>query len=234
METTVITDFRVIGYGEKSQPVIEQVKALGFEGLMTEVITETDNLASEVDNKMVIVLVPEYFEGLDDLLKRFYQSGVLTILIAANNFDLSPDVCDSRTTVPLEQFAEVVKILAHALFIQGTINYDFNDLSLTLRNTDNFYTYKAEGKFTEAVDSLSKQSGIFEGAENGTLLIIINRDKTNVSVEDIDLLSKYICTLPENINMRWALYNDDTLPADTVRISVIIAGKNCKNSRLDR
>ncbi|MDE5877850.1 MAG: hypothetical protein K2H47_10200 [Muribaculaceae bacterium] len=234
MEATVITDLRVIGCGEKSQPIIEQVKAFEFEGLVTEVITETNNLTSEVDNKMVIVLAPEYFEGLDKLLKKFYQSGVLTILIAANNFGLSSYVCDSHTTVPLEQFAEVVKILVQALFIQGTINYDFNDLSMTLRNTGNFYTYKAEDRFAEAVDSLSRQSDIFEGAENGTLLIMVNRDKTHVRVEDIDLLSKYLGTLPENINMRWALYNDDTLPADTVRISIIIAGKNCRINRVDK
>lgn len=231
MRDTVVSCFRVIGCGIKSQTLIEQVSALGFDGLKTEVVTESDDLYPSPDDQMVIVLAPDYFDGLDNLLKKFYQAGVLTILISAHNFGLSPDVCDSRTTVKPEQFAGVVKTLLGSILIQGFVNYDFNDLSLTLRNTGNFYVYEAEGKFAEAVDSLSKQSGILEGAENVALLIMVNRDKTRVGVEDIELLSKYFRTLPENINMRWALYNDDTIPADTVRISVIIAGENCRNNK---
>ncbi|MDE6668464.1 MAG: hypothetical protein K2K26_02130 [Muribaculaceae bacterium] len=234
MKDTVVTGFRVIGCGIKSQALIEQVRVLRFDGLKTEVVTESDVLSPDSDDQMVIVLAPDYFEGLNNLLKKFYQAGILTILISACNFDLPSGVCDSCTTVKPEQFADIVKVLAGSLFVQGFVNYDFNDLSLTLRNTGNFYIYEAEGKFAEAVNSLSKQSGIFEGAENGALLITVDRDKTQVRVEDIELLSKYLSTLPENINMRWALYNDDTLSADTVRISVIIAGKNCRNNRLEK
>ncbi len=224
MADILLSNFRVIGCGEQSQPVIEQIETLKFNGLKTELVTVADGLNPAADDQMVIILAPDYFEGLDELLKTFYQTGALTLLIAADNFNLSTGICDSRTTVSLEQFTVVVKTLVNALSSQGIVNYDFNDLALTLRNTDNFYVYETAGGFAEAIDAISELSGKYENVENMSLLVTVNRDKTQVRVEEIGLLSNYFATLPEDTNVKWALYNDNTLPSDIIRISVIVAG----------
>lgn len=224
-------NFRVIGYGEELSSVIQQIKAFGYDGLEACVVTSFREIAPADDDKMVIVLAVDHREGLVELLRTFYQAGVLTLVITDRDINLPPDACDSRTTVPVDKFAGTVKDLVAPIFNHGIINLDFNDHQTMLRNTSKFVVCAADARggnsrIADAIASFSGKIPAGKNVERMLLAITHNRNlNPPLAIKEVAPITEFIKTLPETLDIVWGVQIDDTLPDDTVRLSVIAAGK---------
>lgn len=226
--------FRVIGYGETTRNLIKQIQALGYDCLACAMVKSPDEITPTDEDKMVIVLTMGNQTGLEDLLKSFYQAGVLTLLVSECDFTLTDEVCDSHTVAETSQFTDIVKSLVNPIFRQGRITYDFTELSRTLHDTGRFEICQADGRgihcrIPNAISSISNRIGTGNGIENMSLIIISsNHPEPPLSANELAPFHDFIGSLPENLNVIWAMYDDDALPADIIRISAIVAGKRMK------
>ncbi len=224
-------NFRVIGFGGELSSVIQQIKAFGYDGLEARVVTSFREIAPADDDKMVIVLAVDHREGLVELLRTFYQAGVLTLVITDSDINLPPDACDSRTTVPVDKFVVTVRDLVTPIFNNGMINLDFNDQSTTLRNTSKFVVCAADARggdnrIADAIASFSGKIHAEKNIERMLLAITHNRNlNPPLAIKEVAPITEFIKTLPETLDIVWGVQIDDTLPDDTVRLSVIAAGK---------
>lgn len=226
--------FRVIGYGDSFQDLIHAIKAIGYEGLQTDVLKEGDVILPIDEDKMIIILCSAASEGLESLLKTFHQAGVLTIVISTDQLDIPADTYDSLMVANRREMIGAVKTLMNPVFYQGRINYDYNDLAYTLRDSIHFITLTATGSGTDrmknAVASLSDMFPIDERVENISLIIQANERaiETPLCMDEMALITDYIGQLPESVNVIWGMYNDDKLDGNTIGLSVIASGKNIK------
>lgn len=224
-------NFRAIGYGEELTSVIQQIKSFGYDGLEARVVTSFREIAPADNDKMVIVLATDYREGLVELLKTFYQAGVLTLVITNSDINLPPDVCDSCTTVPVDKFAVTVKDLVAPIFNHGIINLDFNDHQTMLRNTSKFVVCTADARgggsrISDAIASFPGKIPAGEHVERMLLSITHNRNlNPPLAIKEVAPITEFIKSLPETIDIVWGVLIDDSLPDDTVRLSIIVTGK---------
>lgn len=224
--------FRVLGFGESFHCLIQEIKQLGYEGLQADVLTEGDTLIPTDEDKMLFILCSADCMGLECLLNTFHQAGVLTIVISTDSLNISNQLYDSLMVAERDEMISVVKTLLNPVFYQGRINYDFNDLAYTLRDSYHFITLTATGsgkdRMKNAVASLSDMFPIDEGDENMSLIIRANDRviEPPLCMEEMTLIADYVGQLPESVNVIWAMYNDETLDCNTVGLSVIASGKN--------
>ncbi|MDE6238000.1 MAG: hypothetical protein K2M45_09050 [Muribaculaceae bacterium] len=229
--------FRVIGYGDSFQDVIQEINEIGYDGLQAKILSEGASFAPTDEDRMTIFLCSSECRGLESLLNTFHQAGVLTIVISTDSLNIPTQSYDSLMVAGRNEMISVVKSLLNPVFYQGRINYDFNDLVYTLRDSYHFITLTAAGSGTDrmknAVTSLSDMFPIDEGVENMSLIIRAN-DKViapPLCMEEMSLITDYIGRLPESVNVIWAMYNDETLDCHTVGLSVIASGKDMDITR---
>lgn len=226
--------FRVIGYGESFQDLIQEINKIGYEGLQTDVLKEGDVILPTDEDKMIIIFCATACEGLENFLKTFHQAGVLTIVISTDQLEIPADTYDSLMVANRSEMISAVKTLMNPVFYQGRINYDFNDLAYTLRDSSLFITLTATGSGTDrmkkAVASLSDMFPTDEGFENMSLIIRANERAIEppLCMDEMSLITDYIGHLPESVNVIWGMYNDDKLDSKTIGLSVIASGKNIK------
>ena len=127
----------------------------------------------------------------------------------------------------------VVKSLLDPLFMQGKICFDFNDMSTCLRNSGCFFieeaiSTKKDGRLEDAINQfkvpvLDKR---FDAAEFAVLIIYHNPDmEPPLAMREIVSLNEYLSSMPENIDLFWAIFRDDKMSANEIRISTMISGK---------
>lgn len=224
--------FRLIGYGESFLDLIQEIKQLGYEGLQAEIIKEPEAIIPGEEDKMLIVLSSGNCNGIEGLLNTFHQAGVLTIVISTYPLDIATNIYDSLMVADRSEFLNVVKSLLNPVFNQGRINYDFNDLVYTLRDSGRFVALSAFGcgknRMKDAFQSLSEIFSPNEHVENLSLIIRANERNIDppLCMEEMKVLTGYISYIPESINVIWAMYNDETLDCHTVGLSVIASGKD--------
>ena len=230
--------FRVIGYGDSFQDLIQEIKQLGYEGLQADILTQGETLIPTDEDKMLIILCSSACTGLESLLNTFHQAGVLTIVISTDSLNIPTQSYDSVMVAGRNEMISVVKTLLNPVFYQGRINFDFTDLVYTLRDSGRFITIFATGsgkdRMEDAVQSLSKQFSINEHVENLSLIIRTNDKMIDppVCMEEMKVLADYISHFPDSVNVIWGMYNDETLDCNTVGLSVIASGKDIKTKIL--
>lgn len=228
--------FRVFGFGESLKPTIDKIADLGYDGVSAAIVSE-DQLPTPTDeDKMVILLMDESIEAAIALAKSFYESGSLTLIVSTQPIDGNSKFCDAQTIVRSEEMFVPVKGILDVLLNQGHINLDFSDVAYTLSNSGFFKVIETIGIGTEEriADAISKIEGNIstEGmslVEKIVISIIYNRDlQPPLNMDEMKYLSEYISHLPEEVNAIWGVFNDETMPTDEVRLSVIISGKELK------
>lgn len=229
--------FRVIGCGDYTADLIEEIRGIGYNGLQSDVINVGEAIIPTDQDEMIIFLCTEYFDTLEGLLNAFHKAGILTIVISTDKLNISDTTYDSLTIVNRDEIVSVVKTLLNPVFIQGRINYDFNDLACTLRNSGKFVTFCAYGRgknrMSDAVESVSQLLSINECVEDLSLIIHFNEKAIDppVSIKEIPVIAEYVNLLMESVNVIWAMYNDNDLDSTTVGLSVIASGKNLNIKR---
>ena len=229
--------FRVIGYGDSFQDLIQEINDIGYDGLQAKILSEGSSFAPTDEDRMTIFLCSSECRGLESLLNTFHQAGVLTIVISTDSLNIPTQSYDSVMVAGRNEMISIVRSLLNPVFYQGRIIYDFNDLAFTLRDSRHFRTLSAIGSGTDrmknAVASLSDMFPIDEGVDNMSLIIRANDRviEPHLSMEEMSLITDYVGRLPESVNVIWAMYNDETLDCNTVGLSVIASGKDMDITR---
>ena len=229
--------FRVIGYGDLFQDLIQEINDIGYDGLQAKILSEGATFAPTDEDRMTIFLCSSECRGLGSLLNTFHQAGVLTIVISTASLHIPTQTYDSLMVAGRNEMIGIVKTLLNPVFYKGRINYDFNDLAFTLRGSRHFITLRAIGsgmdRMKNAIASLSYMFPIDEGVENMSLIIRANDRVIEPPLcrDEMSLIMDYVGRLPESVNVIWAMYNDETLDCHTVGLSVIASGKDMDITR---
>lgn len=224
--------FRVIGFGGSIADLIKEVQMIGYDGLQADIINAGDSLTPTDEDEMLIVICSEFQKELGGLLNTFHQAGVLTIVISTSPIKLPIGIYDSLTIVNHDEVVGVIRTLLNPVFFHGRLNYDFNDLAFTLRDSDRFMTLTAyaQGKkrMRDLVALLEQQLPPLESIENLSMIIQLNEKMIAppVSIKEMSVVMDYIGILPETINVIWGMSNNEELDCHTVGLSAIASGKS--------
>ena len=109
------------------------------------------------------------------------------------------------------------------------ISYDFNDLSITLRDSKYFTVRSTSGNSVK--EATEKLRSVFNELDLNCvayLSIHLYYNPTRsipLAIKDMASLSELISALPETINVIWSVNKDEKLNGDEIRLSAILAGK---------
>lgn len=223
---------KVIGFGDASQPIVDAINEIGYDGLEASIAKVGEEYIPSENDKMVILLVTEKSDQCLTVAKTYFDADVLTVGITVESDFTETMAVDSLTVSTANRMYDVVRTVIDPIFMQGYIGYDFNDLRLTLADTRHFVTISAEGygeqRFNQAIESikcfLTKEQ--VREIEQISVFIYSNKDGVHpLIMQEVSVLTDFLKELPESINAIWAIYPDDTIRNDGIRISLIAAGK---------
>lgn len=230
--------FIVICIGHVIENVINKVNSFGFEGVSAEVVKYPFDCTPQDEGKLAIICFTDCDNNANRIAKTFHDAGVLTIGFGN---DAVPSYYDSiMELVSSSEYPEIIKDLLQPIVKSGIINYDFNDLSTTLRDSGNFIIKSATGH--EIKDVTEKLQGVFNEMDLNyvdylTIHLYFNPNRaTPLAMNEIASLSELMSTLPETLNVIWSVNHDEKLNGDKIRLSSILAGKKvrqCQATRYD-
>lgn len=236
LHTPYTAPFRihVIGFGKNVEPVISKISDLGYDEVASYMFDKHPSITPGENDIMAIICVDDNESAALQLSKTFYDANVLTLIVSTKH--LKGDEFDSITEVRPEDMSDVVKNLLDPLFLQGHICFGFNDMSNCLRNSGYFIIEEAIStkKDNRIEDALNKfkapaSDNRLSSAEFIALIIYFSPDINQpLTVREIAPLKEHLSLMPENINPFWAVFRDDKMAENEVRISAIISGKKLK------
>lgn len=224
--------FKVIGCGALTFPTIKQIEQLGYDGLNAFVTNDPATMAPSDDDMMAIILAPDINPDIESLLKTFYQAGVLTLLVTTPGQHIDYRICDSHTVIEPQQAFETVKALIDPIFLTGQIAVSLKDLTTTLRDSGWFHTLEvlttgADNRILAAIEKIAHDiTPASDRIHNLILTIAFNKAlEPPIMIKELTPLIDYTKALPQDTEIIWGIYHDNSLPCDTIRMSVITAGK---------
>lgn len=238
MEST-IADFpaciRVIGFGRQMAQTISDIRTLGYDGVRAEMYSDNTEYSPTDEDIMVIILGNPNSERVRSLAKTFFDADVLTIVILYRNEKIPSDCIDAYTVIEQGKETEVIKSLVEPIFAPCRISFDFNDLKLTLADMYHFLVLSGTGqgrtRVPDAIANATKSLKYDQISHIERLSILLynnDNDRKPLAMEELSSLSEFMKSLPESIEIIWALYQDESIDNGTIRISIISAGKNLK------
>lgn len=222
--------FKVIGTGTGATDIIEKVKSFGYECIGCILAETPSDCIPMDDDKMVIIVAQDNEEVANTIAKTYHDAGVLTIGFINN---ATAECYDSiAIDARINDVSYIVKDLLEPLVKPGLINCDFNDLSSELRDSGFFKTLTSEAANIEnAVVQIQKfltESNV-KNAEYLSAHIYFNHDKkSEIKMDDMAYLSNMFSSLPESVNAVWSVNFDDSMPNDTIRLSIFLSGKKLR------
>ena len=225
--------FRVIGVGIGIEEVINEVKALGIDGMSAETVDYPYDCTPSGEDKLAIIVFTDLEETANRIADTFHDAGVLTIGFSEDADPSCYDsimLCESRNEYP-----EIIKALLQPIVTPGIISYDFNDLNTTLRDSDYFTVKSTSGN--DVKEASKKLQGIFNKldlncVDSLSIHLYFNPNRTTpLALNEMESLSDLMSTLPESINVIWSVNHDEKLKDNEIRLSAILAGKEVRNIR---
>lgn len=228
------TSFRVIGIGEATKEIIEAVKSYGYDCVSAIVLTEPFECVPTDEDKMVIIVAKDNEDHANSIAKTFHEAGVLTIGLL-DNADL--DCYDSVVSeVFCTEYPDLIKSILQPISTQGMIEYDFSDLQTTLTDAKHFFIKSATGHGNErVVESIgliksTLTSSLLNKIERLSIFLYFNREgKQPLVMQEMTALTDFLSELPENIYVIWAVYPDESIKDEEIKVSILAAGKELEN-----
>ena len=232
--TSLPTSFRVIGIGETTKEIIEKVKAYGYDCVSATVLNEPFECVPTDEDKMVIIVAKDNETRANSIAKLFHDAGVLTIGIL-KNADL--DCYDSVVSeASCTEHSELIKALLQPIATQGMIAYDFSDLQTTLADAKHFFIKSATGHGNErVVESIgfiksTLASSLFNKIERLSIFLYFNKEaKQPLVMQEMTALTDFVSELPESIYVIWAVYPDESIKDEEIKVTILAAGKELEN-----
>ena len=222
--------FKVIGTGTGATDIIEKVKSFGYDCVGCQVVNSAAECIPTDEDQMVIIVTRDKTEVANEIARTYHDAGVLTIGFLNNATAGCYDSIAIDTHVKDVPF--IVKDLLEPLVKPGLLNFDFHDLSTELRDSRFFKTLTAEAENVEnAVVQIQKflTDSNVKNVEYLSAHIYFNREKkSEIKMDDMAHISNMFSSLPESVNARWSVNFDDAMPMGTIRLSIILSGKELK------
>ena len=228
------TSFRIIGIGEATKEIIETVKSYGYDCVSATVLTEPFERVPTDEDKMVIIVAKDNEDHANSIAKTFYEAGVLTIGLL-DNADLE---CYDGVVVETScaEYPDLIKAILQPIVTQGMIAYDFNDLQTTLADAKHFFIKSATGHGNERVaESIgfiksTLTSSLLNKIERLSIFLYFNKeDKQPLVMQEMTALTDFVSELPESIYVIWAVYPDESIKDEEIKVTILAAGKELEN-----
>lgn len=228
------TSFRIIGIGEATKEIIETIKSYGYDCVSATVLNEPFECVPTDEDKMVIIVAKGNEDHANSIAKTFHEAGVLTIGLL-DNADLECyDVVVVETSCT--EYPDLIKTLLQPIATQGMIAYDFNDLQTALADAKHFFIKSATGPGNERVaESIgfiksTLASSLLNKIERLSIFLYFNKEgKQPLVMQEMTALTDFLSELPESIDVIWAVYPDESIKDEEIKVSILAAGKELEN-----
>ena len=228
------TSFRVIGIGEATKEIIETVKSYGFDCVSATVLTEPFECVPTDEDKMVIIVAKDNEDHANSIAKTFHDAGVLTLGLLDNaDLDCYDSVVSDASCL---EYLGLIKTILLPIVTQGMIAYDFSDLQTTLTDSKRFLINSVirSGieRVAEAIDCIKSTltSSMLNNIERISIFLYSKKeDKQPLVMQEMTALTDYVNELPESIYVIWAVYPDESIKDEEIKVSILAAGKELDN-----
>ena len=228
------TSFRIIGIGEATKEIIETIKSYGYDCVSATVLNEPFECVPTDEDKMVIIVAKDNEDHANSIAKTFHEAGALTIGLL-DNADLECyDVVVVETSCT--EYPDLIKALLQPIATQGMIAYDFNDLQTALADAKHFFIKSATGPGNERVaESIgfiksTLASSLLNKIERLSIFLYFNKEgKQLLVMQEMTALTDFLSELPESIDVIWAVYPDESIKDEEIKVSILAAGKELEN-----
>ena len=227
--------FRVIGIGEATKEIIETVKSYGYDCVSATVLADPFECVPTDEDKMVVIVAKDNEDHANSIAKTFHEAGVLTIGLL-DNADLECYDCVVVETSCTE-YPDVTKALLQPIATRGLINYTFNDLQKNLADAKHFFIKSAPGHSNERI---AESIGFIKSTLNSSLLNKIERlsiflyfnkeGKQPLVMQEMTALTDFVRELRESIYVIWAVYPDESIKDEEIKVTILAAGKEPEKS----
>lgn len=214
---------RVIGFGPETAGAIHHITEMNYDGLDAAMAGECPPVPAD-NNRIAVILASGNSDAAEATIRRFRRRGIFTILISTHTTDTQ---ADAAATIPVDEFARTVKILADPMFKAGHINIDFNDLYQILRRGSTLHLIQVTGcsiddPVAQAVDELKcKVDHDTMQQIKALVLNLYYNPATSFKASQARAISRFITLLNPETEVVWGLSFDDALPTGAVRITLI-------------
>ncbi len=219
---------RVIGIGEATKEIIEEVKSYEYDCVEASVVTEPSDCLPNDEDWMVIIVAKDHENQANNIARIFHNAGVLTLGFLDN---ADPDCFDSvvsEATCP--EYSGMIKEILQPIATQGFVDYSLHDLKSTLAGSKHFFITTATGHGTERVaDAIDHIKSVLashrtERIERISIFLYFKRDDTQkLVIRELTALSDFLSESGENVDIIWATYPDETIKDHEIKISMIAA-----------
>lgn len=232
--TSLPTSFRVIGIGEATKEVIETVKSYRYDCVSATVLTEPFECIPTDEDKMVIIVAKDNEDHANSIAKTFHDAGVLTLGLLDNaDFDCYDSVVSEASCA---EYPDIIKAILQPIVTQGMIAYDFNDLQTTLTDAKHFLlksvTRCGNERVAEAIGDIKRalSSSKLDKIERLSIFLYFNKeDKQPLVMQEMTGLTDFVSELPESIYVIWAVYPDESIKDEEIKVTILAAGKELEN-----
>ncbi|CDE41271.1 cell division protein FtsZ [Prevotella sp. CAG:279] len=232
--TSLPTSFRVIGIGEATKEVIETVKSYRYDCVSATVLTEPFECIPTDEDKMVIIVAKDNEDHANSIANTFHEAGVLTIGLL-DNADL--ECYDSVVSeASCAEYPDIIKAILQPIVTQGMIAYDFNDLQTTLTDAKHFLlksvTRCGNERVAESIGFIKSTltSSLLNKIERLSIFLYFNKeDKQPLVMQEMTGLTDFVSELPESIYVIWAVYPDESIKDEEIKVTILAAGKELEN-----
>ena len=232
--TNLPTSFRVIGIGEATKEIIETVKSYGYDCVSATVLAEPFECVPTDEDKMVIIVAKDNEDHANSIAKTFHDAGVLTLGLL-ENADL--DCYDSVVSeASYTEYPDLVKSILQPIVTQGMIAYDFSDLQTILTDSMRFLiksvTRCGIERVAEAIDCIKStlSPSLLNKIERLSIFLYFNRvGKHPLVMQEMTALTDFVSELPYGSYVIWAVYPDESIKDEDIKITILVAGKELEN-----
>lgn len=223
--------FRIIGFGEKTHNIINQIKTKNYSGVEASLYGSTA-LYPEEHDQMVILINPSQ-KDLTSLAKSFYQAGVLTLVISSIDYSNIVNCFDSCTKVPQSKMIPTILGILDPLFHFGPISFDFNDINLTLKDSGKFFVYSflsdtSQNHIINLTHEISQEFKELDFQNLSFILSYNNESPKTLQMSEIENFQDCIKSFPENVKIIWGVQNEENLKYNQIKVTTILSGSNLK------
>lgn len=226
--------FRVLGIGEATKGIIEAVNSYGYDCVSATVLTHPFECVPTDEDKMVIIVARDNEDIANGIANTFHDAGVLTLGLL---YDADLDCYDSvMSDDSYTEYTDLIKAILQPIATQGMIAYDFNDLQTTLADTNHFFiksvTRCGNERVAEAIGDIKNAltSSKLDKIERISIFLYFNREgKQPLVMQEMTALTNFLSELPESIYVIWAVYPDESINDEDIKVTILAAGKDLEN-----
>lgn len=183
---------------------------------------------------MVIIVVKDNEDHANSIAKTFHDAGVLTLGLLDNaDFDCYDSVVSEASCA---EYPDIIKAILQPIVTQGMIAYDFNDLQTALTDAKHFLlksvTRCGNERVAEAIGDIKRalSSSKLDKIERLSIFLYFNKEgELPLVMQEMTALTDIISELPESVYAIWAVYPDESMKDDEVKVTILAAGKELEN-----